>query len=67
MRYFLVEPKYAGHIRLKALLVVAETPDEALSFVPEESRDTYVVTRQSRKRVDDPAGLITAFHQYESA
>ena len=66
MRYFLVEPKDAAHTRLKALLVVAETAEEALSYVPPESQDIYRVTGQSGKGVDHPAGLVTAFHPYES-
>ncbi len=52
MRYFLVEPKDSHSTRLKALLVVAETPQEALSYVPQESQDTYRVTGQSGKGID---------------
>ena len=66
MRYFLVEPKDVGHTRLKALLVVAETAEDALSYVPPESQDSYQVTGQSGKGVDHPAGLVTAIHPYES-
>ena len=65
MRYFLVEPKDVGHTRLKALLVVAETADEALSYVPPESQDPYRVAGQSGKGVDRPAGLVTTFHHYK--
>ena len=67
MRYFLVEPRDVGHTRLKALLVVAETAEDALRYVPPESQDTYQVTGQSGKGVDRPAGLVTAFHPYEPA
>ncbi len=65
MRYFLVEPKDVGHTRLKALLVVAETADEALSYVPPESQDAYWVTGQSGKGVDQPSGLFTVIHPYD--
>ena len=65
MRYFLGEPKDVGHTRLKALLVVAETAEDALNYVPPESQDTYQVTGQSGKGVDRPAGLVTVFHLYE--
>ncbi len=65
MRYFLVEPTFVAHTRLKALLVVAENDETALRYVPPESQDTYQVTGQSGKSVDRPAGLVTAFHHYE--
>ena len=65
MRYILVEPKDSHSTRLKALLVVAETPQEALSYVPQESQDTYRVTGQSGKGIDRPTGLVTAFHHYK--
>lgn len=51
MRYFLVELKDVGHTRFKALLVVADAAEEALSYVPPESQDSYRVTGQSGKGV----------------
>ncbi len=49
MRYFLVEPTDVAHTRLKALLVVAETAEDALRY-------GYRVTGQSGKGIDRPAG-----------
>ena len=65
MRYFLVEPRDVGHTQLKALLVVAETAEDALSYVPPESQAGYRVTGQSGKGVDRPAGLVTVIHHYK--
>ena len=65
MRYFLVEPRDVGHTQLKALLVVAENAEDALSYVPPESQDPYQVTGQSGKGVVRPAGLVTVFHRYK--
>ncbi len=62
MRYFLLEPKTPASTNLKLLLVAAETPDEALSFVPEEARENYRVSAQGGKGVDRPAGMVSVLH-----
>ncbi len=66
MRYFLLEPKPPTTANSNRLLVAADTPDEALSFVPEEARETYRVSAQSGKGVDRPAGLVSVLHSLET-
>lgn len=66
MHYFVLEPKTPASTRLKSLLVVAETPGEALSYVPEEARDNYRVSAQGSKGVNQPAGLVSVLHAIDS-
>ena len=66
MRYFLLEPKPPLAANSSRLLVAADTPDEALLFVPEEARETYRVSAQSGKGVDRPAGLVSVLHAIQT-